>query len=214
MAIAIDAADALALEYRRGARRLRGVYGAQPARLQRSLRDLARRHDLRRLMERKSRIHDYSSGGIFAPSSGTPGEGWGGGCVERAPYADGPHANPPPEYRRRGQDSLPPRTSEIRTDLTELEHRFAAVVMGQFEGPVLCFSRRKAMLDLAARLGIGKFHANFIIASLQQRRNGLENTTPPEYRAAGEKVGFSWSTLVCALAIQSIIAVGLWMVLK
>ena len=39
------------------------------------------------------------------------------------------------------------KPTEATTILTEQEHRFAAVVMGQFEGPVLCFSRRTAMLD-------------------------------------------------------------------
>jgi molybdopterin-guanine dinucleotide biosynthesis protein A len=39
--------------------------------------------------------------GSSSPSPGTPGEGWGGGCVEGAPCANGPHPNPPPEYRRR-----------------------------------------------------------------------------------------------------------------
>src|SRR5437763_11982400 len=43
--------------------------------------------------------------GFFTPSSGTPGEGWGGGCVELALLATSPHPNPPPEYRRREQES-------------------------------------------------------------------------------------------------------------
>ena len=176
MAIAIDATDGLTLEYRRGARRLRGVYGAQPARLQRSLRDLARRHDLRRLIAKTS----------------------------QRPIVRGIEV----------RICNPPRASELPPTLTELEHRFAAVVMGQFEGPVLCFSRRKALLDLAARLGIGKFHANFIIASLQHRLNPSDNGTAPEFRVLREKTGLSKSTLVCALVVQSIIAVGLWMVLK
>src|SRR5205807_9576335 len=37
----------------------------------------------------------------FSPSPGTPGEGWGGGCVEQASFATGPLPNPPPEYRGR-----------------------------------------------------------------------------------------------------------------
>ncbi|HEX4794561.1 MAG TPA: ThiF family adenylyltransferase [Humisphaera sp.] len=53
------------------------------------------------------RMHS-SSGSAASPSSGTPGEGWGSGCVERASTARmGPHPNPPPEYRRRGQNSSP-----------------------------------------------------------------------------------------------------------
>src|SRR5436305_2124184 len=41
--------------------------------------------------------------GSSSPAPGTPGEGWGGGCVEQAPLATSPHRNPPPEYRRREQ---------------------------------------------------------------------------------------------------------------
>jgi hypothetical protein len=233
MAIAIDAADGLALEYRRRARRLRGVYAAQPGRLQLSLRDLARRHDLRRLMEKRS-VRDTSCS-VFSPSSGTPAESWVEDCVERASIANIPHPNPPPEYRRRGQDespkfsrmaqapravvgktgvqiAQPPRASE--TTLTEQEHRFAAVVMGQFEGPVLCFSRRKAMLDLAARLGIGKFHANFIIASVQQRLNESGNGRPAEFHPASEKTRLPWGALCCALVVQTILVATVWVVLN
>ena len=76
MAIAIDAADELALEYRRRARRLRGVYGAQPARLQRSLRDLARRHDLRRLIEKRS-VRDPSADFFPLLRYSGGGLGWG-----------------------------------------------------------------------------------------------------------------------------------------
>ena len=107
-----------------------------------------------------------------------------------------------------------PCAGEIRTTLTEQEHRFAAVVMGQFEGPVLCFSRRKAMLDLAARLGIGKFHANFIIATVQQRMSGSGNGRTTEFQPAWEKTGLPWGALCCALVVQTILVVTLWVVLK
>ncbi|HEX4792506.1 MAG TPA: tetratricopeptide repeat protein [Humisphaera sp.] len=43
------------------------------------------------------------SGDASSPSPGTPGEGWGGGCVEGAPLAN-PLPNPPPEYRGREQE--------------------------------------------------------------------------------------------------------------
>jgi 4-amino-4-deoxy-L-arabinose transferase-like glycosyltransferase len=53
----------------------------------------------------------------FSPSSGTPGEGWGGGYVEGAPFANSPHPNPPPEYRRRGQASSPQSSARRRTPI-------------------------------------------------------------------------------------------------
>ncbi|HEX4796271.1 MAG TPA: hypothetical protein VH370_20950 [Humisphaera sp.] len=46
-------------------------------------------------------------GSSISPSSGTPGEGWGGGSVRGAYSANGPHPSPPPEYRRREQDFWP-----------------------------------------------------------------------------------------------------------
>jgi hypothetical protein len=39
----------------------------------------------------------------ISPSSGTPGEGWGGGSSENVSPTN-PLPNPPPEYRRRGQE--------------------------------------------------------------------------------------------------------------
>ena len=48
--------------------------------------------------------NDVGANLVFAPgispSSGTPGEGWGGGHLQPSPKS--PHPSPPPEYRRRG----------------------------------------------------------------------------------------------------------------
>ncbi|HEX4797538.1 MAG TPA: tetratricopeptide repeat protein [Humisphaera sp.] len=71
--------------------------------------------------ERKIRTYDpseccKSSDPNFVPNKSTgptPGKGWGGGRVEGASHANGPHPNPPPEYRRRGQDlSLNPSSTD------------------------------------------------------------------------------------------------------
>jgi len=176
MAVAFDAPDTLAIEYRRRARRLRGVYAAHPARLQHGLRDLARRHDLRRLIAKT--------------------------------------LQPPTVLPSATEACDPLDVSALSNTLTEKEHRFAAVVMGQFEGPVLCFSRRQEMLELAERLGIGRFHANFIIATVQHRLNEAEHTLPSQVRSVREKRGLPWSVMLITLLVQSVIAGGLWMVLK
>ena len=80
-------------------------------------------------------------------------------------------------------------------------------------GPVLCFSRRKAMLDLAARLGIGKFHANFIIASVQQRMNESGNGGQTGHLTRAARVDCPGERYA-ALVVQSILVVTLWAVLK
>ncbi|QOV91986.1 ATP-dependent helicase [Humisphaera borealis] len=67
------------------------------------------------------RVGGTSDGTPLAPSSGTPGEGWGGGSVDAANSAEisnadsedsqgnadgsNPHSNPPPEYLKRGPEA-------------------------------------------------------------------------------------------------------------
>jgi hypothetical protein len=46
---------------------------------------------------------------------------------------------------------------------------FAAMVAARLEGPVLPYSRRQELLRIAGRVGIGRFEANLIIASVQHR---------------------------------------------
>jgi glycolate oxidase FAD binding subunit len=62
---------------------------------------------------------DAATDGVFSPSSpssGTPGEGWGGGLVSGDASANRPHPNPPPEYRRREQDG-PTKRLSARIDI-------------------------------------------------------------------------------------------------
>src|SRR4051812_9108738 len=46
---------------------------------------------------------------------------------------------------------------------------FAALVASRLAGPVLPYSQRQDLLRIGARLGIGGFEANLIIASVQHR---------------------------------------------
>jgi hypothetical protein len=65
-----------------------------------------------RSVARSTTVSDALAG-FSSLSSGTPGEGWSVGCVERAPFAASP--NPPPEYRRREQEL---RLTRVGGDLT------------------------------------------------------------------------------------------------
>ncbi|HEX4796927.1 MAG TPA: glycosyltransferase family 2 protein [Humisphaera sp.] len=53
---------------------------------------------------RHARLIEYKSA-PSSPSSGTPGEGRGGGCAGAPPLENNPHPNPPPEYRGRELDT-------------------------------------------------------------------------------------------------------------
>jgi folate-binding protein YgfZ len=90
-----------------------------------------------------------STDGVFAPSPGTPGGGWGEGRV-RSTVADGPHPNPLPEYVERGpiaitvwrEDRLVPspayhlavRRDDAMTVWTALLDRFGATDDGRDYG--------------------------------------------------------------------------------
>jgi len=69
---------------------------------------------------------------LNSPSPGTPGEGRGGGCVERSSDGADPLPNPPPEYRGRENTLAPasviePFPSIYRRDaLDEIARRLAS----------------------------------------------------------------------------------------
>ena len=56
---------------------------------------------------------------VPAPSSGTPGEGGGGGLeseISNLKFQNTPHPGPPPEYRRRGRTEPTPRVFSLATE--------------------------------------------------------------------------------------------------
>jgi hypothetical protein len=64
--------------------------------------------------------------------------------------------------------------------------RFAAMVRQHLDGPVLCYEDRQTLLRTAARLGIGRFDANLIIAAVQHRAE-------MEFGATHDNGGDGWT---------------------
>jgi hypothetical protein len=82
--------------------------------------------------------------------------------------------------------------------------QFARMVGDGLNGPVLRYSQRLALLDHAARLGIVRFEANLIIATVQHRRGA--GTTVEATRPAAS----IWRGLVVAGCCQAVILLLAW----
>ncbi|MDB5304714.1 MAG: hypothetical protein JWM97_2263 [Phycisphaerales bacterium] len=129
-------------EYRREARHLRKLYADNPARLQRNLQQLSRQHDLRSAA--RSQISPR-------PKSNAP-------------------VSPVPHYASRAPGSVYAGT--VPEGSRAIVDWFADRVAANLDGPaqILHYSRRLSLLKDAARLGIGRFPANLMIATLQHER--------------------------------------------
>lgn len=82
--------------------------------------------------------------------------------------------------------------------------RFEAIVAEALQGqPVLTYSTRLALLASAHRLGVGRFDANLIIASVQNRLGVRAET------AVGRSSRW-WIATATFVAVQSAILGGYW----
>jgi hypothetical protein len=89
--------------------------------------------------------------------------------------------------------------------------QFAALVAGQAFGSVLCYSQRLALLRTAARLGLSRFEANLIIASVQHGREPREAAPRPIERFASARPASKWPRMIgLAIAFESLIAAAAW----
>jgi len=94
---------------------------------------------------------------------------------------------------------------------------FAAVVKSQIHGPVLTYSKRKRLLQLADRLGIRRFDANLIVAAMQYRTQTAPHPNPSTHRCAvtsegeGEKKNLLLAPLTFLLT-QSVIVLTAWFI--
>jgi hypothetical protein len=88
---------------------------------------------------------------------------------------------------------------------------FAEEVAARMDGPVLRYSQRRALLALARRVGVGRFEANLIIAAVQHRRVAEDGTRRPLPDAPRWKLG-AVAPLLVVLAVESLVAVGIWRV--
>ena len=86
---------------------------------------------------------------------------------------------------------------------------FAADVERAMEGAVLRYSRRTELLRSARRLGIGRFEANLIIATVLHRRGDVAAVAEPA------SAGRGWEeTVFVFLVIQVVIAGAVWWVMQ
>ena len=78
------------------------------------------------------------------------------------------------------------------------------------DGKILRYSCREELLRRAAELGIGRFDANLLIASAQHQASAGTTTLLPEQRR-----GLSMMALTsAALVLQSVVLLGLWLILR
>lgn len=82
---------------------------------------------------------------------------------------------------------------------------FASYVASQLEGQVLRYSLRLKLLKAANRLGIGRFHANLVIAAVEHQQ-GLFVPVPAPRRIQGK----SLLPLAVFVATQCIILLLAW----
>ena len=85
---------------------------------------------------------------------------------------------------------------------------FARLAAAQLDGRVLSYSRRLSLLKTAGLLGIGRFHANLIIAAVQHEAPGPAFLSEPRLNKSFSK---SLSALTFLL-VQAAILLGLWAV--
>ena len=87
---------------------------------------------------------------------------------------------------------------------------FEEVVRRRLDGPVLRYSQRLALLKEAERLGVGRFEANLVIASVLYRAGvGQEYELKPEPGKLAR-----WAVpLATVVVLQGVILAGWWWVL-
>jgi len=98
--------------------------------------------------------------------------------------------------------------AQPRTD-PQIEHRFIAAVESAMEGPLLRYSKRLELMNLAEKLGIGRFQANLLIAQAQQRTGRADEilvTTPLQEKSHSETSELTWRDRLFIFAALLIIA--------
>jgi hypothetical protein len=84
---------------------------------------------------------------------------------------------------------------------------FGRLVASHLVGRVLPYSRRMELLDIAEKLGIGRFHANLVIAAVQHQFSEIalaECVATPRWR---------WpATIFSVIAIQALVLLAAWAV--
>ena len=100
---------------------------------------------------------------------------------------------------RYGQISVPLQADPVATAA------FADLVGQALDGCVLRYSNRLSLLDRAAKMGIGRFEANLIIATVQYRREHVP-ANPPRRSYLPILIAF-------AIGLQALIVAAVWRLL-
>jgi hypothetical protein len=85
---------------------------------------------------------------------------------------------------------------------------FAEFAAGAISGNVLLYSKRKELLIVAKRLGIGRFEANLLIAATQHQSDRARPVTaePPQRR--------SWAPALLVALTQAAIIAAIWWIVQ
>jgi hypothetical protein len=140
-------------DYRRKARRLRRVYAGRPGQLYRHLTELAQAPPVPPPVEPFLRRNSAGTGG-------TP-------LQDELPFRVAWAGTPARAVRHAAR-------AEVPAHATPDVDSFARIALLQFEGTILRYSRRLALLKIAGQMNIGRFEANLIIALIQHRLNNGE----------------------------------------
>ena len=90
---------------------------------------------------------------------------------------------------------------------------FAEQVEAALEGSVLRYARRRALISKAKTLGISDFQASLLIAAVQhERRRAGAVGVPVTGHVAGRRSISSVAPLLVVIAVESLVALGVWQV--
>ena len=106
-------------------------------------------------------------------------------------------------YEPQGEAKVP----AARKTVVDPSTQFAGMVRQSLDGPILRYSQRAALLKEAGRLGVGRFDANLIIASVL---HGLGKRQ--EYQMVPRSYPRWLATVLVVLVLQAAIVVGAWWV--
>ena len=96
--------------------------------------------------------------------------------------------------------------------MAPLARVFADEVARAFDGPVLRYSARRALLRSSRRFGIGDFEANLVIAAVQHERRSAVAQEAPAAAPQAVRPRFLLAPLFLVLAVESLVAAGVWQV--
>ncbi|HWE04346.1 MAG TPA: hypothetical protein VG326_18220 [Tepidisphaeraceae bacterium] len=176
-----DPSQANPQAYLRQARRLRQLYAADPAQLQQRLGELSLKRDRSHPRALVMRTAESRTERRTVESDSARG-------IRCAP--------------------LSPAHSRFSRAVVDW---FADHVASQLDERLLHFSKRQALLKTAERLGIGRFHANLIIAVAQHQAG---ETAMPSARPQPARKGASLVTVFVVVLIQTLIISAMWFVLR